>query len=208
MKIDLLCHSSINIISEKRNIYIDPFNVKESRNDASVIFITHSHYDHFSEEDILKVKDSETEIVITNDLLEKTIKLGFEKDKIHTVIPNEEYSVKGINFRTIPAYNTNKKFHPKENNWVGYILNIEGISCYIAGDTDITEENKKVKCDIALVPIGGTYTMNYMEAAELVNIIKPKKTIPIHYGEIVGKKEDAKEFEKLINKSIECEVLI
>ena len=94
--------------------------------------------------------------------------------------------VQGIKFETIPAYNTNKTFHPKENGWVGYIITLDDIRYYIAGDTDITEENKKVKCDVAFVPVGGTYTMNFKEAANLINEIKPKIAVPTHYGSVVG----------------------
>lgn len=208
MKIKILCHSSIKIESQGTIIYIDPFKIKEANHDADIIAITHSHYDHFSEEDILKVKNEETKIIITNDLLEKTLKLGFNKEDIIIASPNNSYKVLGIQANTIQAYNENKKFHPREKNWVGYILNIENQKVYIAGDTDITEENKNIECDIALVPIGGTYTMNYKEAAELINIVKPKKVIPMHYGEIVGDKEDAIKFKKLINENIEVEIQI
>lgn len=207
MKIEVLCHSSIKIISDKI-IYSDPFRIKEEKHDADLIIITHSHYDHFSEEDIKKVKKENTKICITNDLLERTINLGFSKDDIMIVAPNSSYELLGIKINTIPAYNINKKFHPKENNWVGYLLEIKNEIIYIAGDTDITEENKRVKCDIALVPIGGTYTMTYKEAAELVNTVNPKKVIPMHYGEIVGKKEDAIRLKKFIKKDIEVEIQI
>ena len=202
--IEINTQSSIKI----DNIYFDPYLIKEEKHDAKIIFITHSHYDHFSPEDILKVKNKDTKIIVTKDLYEKTIELGFEKTKIYLVEPNMEYKINDIEVKTIPAYNINKKFHPKENNWVGYILSINNVSYYIAGDTDITEENKMVECDIALIPIGGTYTITYEEAASLINIIKPKKVIPTHYAEIVGEKEDAEKFKKLIDSSIECEILI
>lgn len=208
MNIQVLCHSSIKMIEDKMVVYIDPFRIKEEIHDANIIFVTHSHYDHFSPEDILKVKNKDTKIIVTKDLYEKTIELGFEKTKIYLVEPNMEYKINDIEVKTIPAYNINKKFHPKENNWVGYILSINNVSYYIAGDTDITEENKMVECDIALIPIGGTYTITYEEAASLINIIKPKKVIPTHYAEIVGEKEDAEKFKKLIDSSIECEILI
>ena len=166
--IEALCHSSIRIDKEKV-IYIDPFHLKQNYNDADIILITHSHYDHFSEEDIKKVIKSNTKIYVTRDLIEKTKKLGFKENNIILVNPEEKYYEDSIEIRTIRAYNINKNFHPKENNWVGYILKIEDIIYYIAGDTDITEENQNVKCDIAFVPVGGTYTMTAEEAATLIN---------------------------------------
>ena len=205
--IEVLCHSSIKFSKEKI-IYFDPFKIKEEYKDADIIFITHSHYDHFSEEDIEKVRKENTVILITNDLYEKTLNLGFKKENIIIVEPNKEYKIDNIEIKTIPAYNINKKFHLKQNDWVGYIIKIEGITYYIAGDTDITDENKKVKCDVAFVPVGGTYTMNFKEASELINIIKPKITVPIHYGNIVGLKQDAIEFTKLLNKGIESIIMI
>ena len=169
--IEVLCHSSIRF-SKKKIIYFDPFKIEKNYNDADVIFITHDHYDHYSEEDIDKVVKEGTIIVAPEDLLTKLLKKGFERDNMVLVTPNQKYTVKGIEFQTIPAYNVNKQFHPKANEWVGYVLKIEGVTYYIAGDTDITEENKKVKCDVAFVPVGGTFTMDYKEAAELINEIK------------------------------------
>lgn len=208
MKIKVLCHSSIKIESEGKIIYSDPFRIKERKNDADLIIITHSHYDHFSEEDINKVKNEKTKILITSDLFDRTVKLGFKKEDIVVVQPSNIYKFENVNIETIPAYNINKEFHPKENGWVGYILKLKDKKIYIAGDTDITEENKKIKCDIALVPVGGTYTMTYSEAAELINIIKPELAIPIHYAELVGEKDDAKRFKELVNYNIKVEIQI
>ena len=179
-------------------IYFDPFNIKEKYNDADIIFITHSHYDHFSKEDILKCKKDSTIIVITNDIYNEVIDLGFKENNIIKVLPNNNYNIEDIKFSTIPAYNINKPFHPAYNNWVGYLITINNTVYYIAGDTDITEENKQVKCDVAFLPIGGKFTMDYIEAAELTKIIKPKIAFPIHYGTIVGSKEDADKFYELI----------
>ena len=208
MEIEVLCHSSIKITTESEIVYIDPFRIKEEAHDADIIFITHSHYDHFSEEDITKIKNDNTKILVTTDLLERTLELGFYKEDIILVEPNNSYNLSNIKVNTIPAYNINKKFHPKENNWVGYLLNVEDKTVYIAGDTDITDENKQVKCDIALVPVGGTYTMTYQEASELVNTINPKLAIPLHYAELVGTKEDAIKFKELINSNIEVDIQI
>lgn len=205
--IEVLFHSSIRIVREK-TIYIDPFKIQENYNDADLIFITHDHFDHYSEADIDKVRKENTKIIVPKDLLPKVLNFGFESENITTVEPNKEYTVEDIKFETIPAYNIQKQFHPKKNGWVGYIIELDGNRYYIAGDTDITEENKKVKCDVAFVPVGGTYTIDYKEAAELINIIKPKIAVPIHYGDIVGTKQDAIEFIKLLDSRIEGKILM
>ena len=205
--VEVLYHSSIKI-KDNKIIYIDPFKIDKDYNDADIVFITHDHFDHYSEEDIDKVINENTTIIIPEELLTKILRKGINKNAVITVESNKEYMVQGIKFETIPAYNTNKTFHPKENYWVGYIITLDGIRYYIAGDTDITEENKKVKCDVAFVSVGGTYTMNYSEAAELVNIIKPKIAVPIHYGSVVGTKQDATNFIKLLHSSIKGIILM
>ena len=205
--IEVLYHSSIRINIEK-TIYIDPFKIDRNYNDADIVFITHDHYDHYSEEDIDKVINETTTIIIPEELLTKLLRKGINKNAIITVEPNKNYMVQGIKFETISAYNTNKTFHPKENGWVGYIIIINGIRYYIAGDTDITEENKQVKCDVAFVPVGGTYTMDFKEAASLINEIKPKIAIPIHYGSIVGTEQDAIDFIRLLHPEIKGIILM
>ena len=205
--ISIIHHSSIKF-SDNIKIYFDPYKINENNNDADIIFITHNHYDHYSENDIKKIYNANTKFIIPKDLEKELLNLGIKKENIVTVAPNNNYNVLDISFKTIPAYNINKPFHPKENNWVGYLINYNNFTYYIAGDTDITEDNKLIKCDVAFLPIGGKYTMNYKEAAELTNIIKPKIVVPIHYGLIVGTTEDAIEFSKLINKDITCKILI
>ena len=205
--IEVLYHSSIKINKEK-TIYIDPFKIDKDYNDADIVFITHDHFDHYSEEDIDKVINENTTIIIPEELLTKILRKGINKNAVITVESNKEYMVQGIKFETIPAYNTNKTFHPKENDWVGYIITLDGIRYYIAGDTDITEENKKVKCDVAFVPVGGTYTMDFKEAAQLINEIQPKIAVPTHYGSIVGTEQDATDFIKLLHPSIKGIILM
>ena len=206
--INVLCHSAIRLEIDNKIIYIDPYSLTSNANDADLIFITHDHYDHFSIEDIKKVEKSNTIFIIPESMLENAIKSGIKENRIIKIKPNQNYKYENLKIETIPAYNVNKKFHPKENNWVGYLIEYNNVVYYIAGDTDITNENKKVKCDIAFVPIGGTYTMNYKEAAKLINEIKPKIAVPIHYGKIVGTKQDALNFEKLLNEDIKCKIMI
>ena len=205
--IEVLYHSSIRI-SKNKVIYIDPFKIDKNYNDADIVFITHDHYDHYSDEDIDKVINENTTIIIPEKLLTKLLRKGINKNAIITVEPNEKYMIQGIKFETIPSYNTNKTFHPKENGWVGYIITLDDIRYYIAGDTDITEENRKVKCDVAFVPVGGTYTMDFKEAAQLINEIQPKIAVPIHYGSVVGTKQDATDFIKLLHPNIKGIILM
>lgn len=199
--IEVLCHSSIKI-DKHLVIYIDPYKIKKENHDADIIFCTHTHYDHFSEEDILKVKKGNTIFVGTEDSYVKAIKLGFAEDRIIIVEPNQKKEILGIRFETVPAYNIEKQYHPKENLWVGYILEINDIHYYIAGDTDITPEAKSVSCDVAFLPIGGKFTMNAKEAASLINTIEPQIAIPTHYGDIVGTIADVELFEKLVREDI------
>lgn len=196
----VLYHSSIKI----DNIYIDPYNIINEEK-ADYIFITHSHYDHLSLDDIKKLLKKETIIICTKDSYE-SLRNNLIENEIIIVEPNNDYKVNNISFKTVNSYNKNKTFHPKDNNWVGYIINYNNINYYIAGDTDYIEELNNINCDIAFIPIGGTYTMNYEEAASLVNNIKPKKVIPTHYNAIVGSKLDEEKFINLVNKDIDIEI--
>ena len=205
--IQVLCHSSIRM-KRDRTIYFDPFQINHDYNDADILLITHDHYDHYSEEDIDRVVKKDTIVVAPMDLKEKLLNHGFQIEQIVLVEPNQNYQIKGIEVHTIPAYNTNKAFHKKEYGWVGYLIMLDEITYYIAGDTDITEENLQVRCDVAFVPVGGTYTMTYEEAARLVNQIHPKIAVPIHYGSIVGTKEDGKKFSELLDPDITCHIFI
>ena len=181
--------SSIKIILNKI-IYFDPYKIDNKNNDADIIFITHNHYDHFDIDSINNIKKDST-IIIAPKTMENDVRKIEVKDYIF-LNPNEEINIDDINIKTIPSYNILKPFHPRRNNWLGYIVTYNNITYYIAGDTDKTKEAEKVICDIALIPIGGTFTMNVKEAAKLINIIKPKIVIPTHYGSIVGSIKDGK----------------
>lgn len=200
--IDVLTHSSIRIRYGSGSIYFDPFHVKEDYHDASYILVTHDHYDHFSQEDIRKVCRGDTILIAPEKMADKAMALSGTVGKVVTVRPGESCSIDGLEIETLPAYNTLKPFHPKTAGWVGYIVILDGQRIYVAGDTDITKENKEVACDIALVPVGGTYTMDARKAAKLVNTIRPKIAVPTHYGDIVGKEEDAETFAMNVDSDI------
>lgn len=206
MNIKINTHSSIKIITNK-NIYIDPYKINENTNDADYIFITHEHYDHYDLDSINKIKKNNTKLIVPNSMINKVFG-KYNMDNVIGVDPKGTYQIDDLIFETIRSYNIEKTFHPKEKNWVGYIFNIKNKKIYIAGDTDITDDNKNIKCDIALLPIGGTYTMNPKEAAILTNIIKPSIVIPIHYGTVAGSYKDEEIFIQEVNNNIEVKLLM
>ena len=204
--IEVFTQSSIRIKGSMGTIYADPFRMTGSPKDADYIFITHDHYDHYSPEDIAKVISVGKTVIVAPKKLVTTIQrdiAGFSE--VIPVSPGGTYEVGGIKFDTVVSYNLNKSFHPKESGWCGYVLDVDGTKIYIAGDTDATEEAKQVSCDVAMVPIGGTYTMTPTEAAALINKICPKAAIPTHFGSIVGSPKDADIFEKHVDASITVE---
>lgn len=188
-------------------LYFDPLEV-EGKHDADYIFITHSHFDHFSLLAILELKNEHTVFVTPKDIVEELLSIGISEEYIIIVKPNMTFALKNLEFKTIPAYNLHKKNHPKDAGWVSYIVTLDQVVYYIAGDTDVTKEAKEVKCDVAFIPVGGTYTMDCLEAATLCNIIKPKLAIPTHYGYVVGSKKDAEIFKKRLDKDIACKIFI
>ena len=200
--------NSIRIEDEGRVIYIDPFDMEGEPHDAGLIFITHDHYDHFSPEDIAKIAGKDTVLVVPEKMEKKAGKVSGIVSRIVTVTPNDKAEIDGLKVETVPSYNILKPFHPKSAGWVGYILTVGGKRIFIAGDTDATDEIKKVQCDIALVPIGGTYTMDAKKAAELINTIQPEVAIPVHYGTIVGKPADGDVFAANVKEPVKVEIKI
>jgi L-ascorbate metabolism protein UlaG (beta-lactamase superfamily) len=195
-----LGHDTFKIVGEKV-IYTDPFQIAQP-DKADIILITHEHYDHFSPEDIKKILDPDTVLVLPKDCAGKI------KAKEIVVKPGDKITVEGIEIEAVPSYNTNKKFHPKEKGWVGYIFKVSGKRFYIAGDTDYIPEMKTFKdIDIALLPVSGTYVMDAREAVQAALDINPKIAIPMHYGSIVGSESDAKYFADALKGKIEVVIL-
>lgn len=183
-------HATIMIKAEK-TIYFDPFELPAGTEKADIVLITHDHYDHFSPDDLKKIQKENTVIISTPDVIAKV------KGEKKEILPGEEFTIYGIKIQAVPAYNIDKKFHPRERNWVGYIVEINEVRIYHAGDTDFIPEMKTLgKINIVLLPVGGTYTMNASEAAQAANTISPSAAIPIHWGSIIGSQRDAETFKK------------
>lgn len=195
-KISWLGHASIRIEGEK-TIYLDPWNIGVDLPAADLVLITHSHYDHCSAGDVEKIRSADTVIYAPADC-EPGLGPAFIAVK-----PGWKGAVGGVSLEAVPAYNLEKKFHPRSNNWVGYIIEMGGERIYVAGDTDAVPEMDAVKADVVVVPVGGTYTMNAEEAAAAVDRIGPSLAIPVHFGEVVGTRRDAEKFKELCRTPVE-----
>lgn len=186
IKLYWLGHASFKLDVDGTLIYFDPWKVKKDR--ANLILITHSHFDHLSLDDVRKVQTKETTIVATKDSASKL------SGDVRIIAAGDVIDFEGVSIEAVPSYNIGKNYHPKTSGWVGYIVTVDGIRIYHAGDTDRIEEMRKLKVDIALLPVGGTYTMSADEAAGIANEFKPRIAIPMHWGSIVGSEADAHRF--------------
>ncbi|MBF0468763.1 MAG: MBL fold metallo-hydrolase [Desulfamplus sp.] len=234
-KIQWLGHDCMRIDADSV-IYFDPYEIDPGIN-ASIILITHDHYDHCSIEDVKKILGQDTVIVTEKDSakkLEKQLGKAFE-GKIEVVAPGQSITVKGIVIDAVPSYNINKKFHPKNKNWLGFVVSVPSsqltesgteqlaksgteqledsgtkgdvIKFYHAGDTDLIPEMSQIKCDVAFLPVSGTYVMTAKEAVLAALEIMPRLAIPMHYGALVGTEEDAQIFQKALEGKIETLIL-
>lgn len=192
-----LGHASFFLDVDGKNIYIDPWKLGPNPPKADLILITHSHHDHYSPADIEKINTPETQLVGPADVCVAYTGLT------RVVVPGEKIQINDFVIDVLPAYNRTKQYHPRENGWVGYnILLKNGIRIYHTGDTDFIPEMSGVQTDILLLPIGGTYTMDAVAAAEAVNTIAPELVIPMHWGDIVGSIADVKAFQQLVNTTV------
>jgi L-ascorbate metabolism protein UlaG (beta-lactamase superfamily) len=198
-KINWLGHDGFRIDTEK-TVYFDPFQIAGGPR-ADLILISHDHFDHCSPEDVEKIQDSQTVIVTEKDSAKKL------SGDVRVLKPGDSLRVDDINIQAVPSYNTDKDFHPKANNWLGFIVEIEGITVYHAGDADFIPEMKDMEVDIALLPVSGTYVMTSSQAVKAAQAIHPKLAIPMHYGAIVGDEQDAFNFKKALEGEVEVLIL-
>lgn len=203
--IRVLTHSSIKIccLLNDTRIYFDPFEILDDLHDATAVFITHSHYDHYSPKDLKKIGNSKTGYVVPPDLAARIKEdLHLRDDQVIVAEVGKVGMARGVQFTALPAATPGRPYHPRENNWCGYLCQINRRYYYVAGDTDNLPELHDIECDVAFVPVGGTYTMDVQQAADLINAIHPKAAVPTHYGTVVGDMGDGARFAELVDEDI------
>lgn len=204
IEIERECHDCFKVKAGGMVAYFDPFNIKNPEK-ADLILISHEHYDHLSLEDLEKILKDDTFVFIPPVAHPPLLQLERDLNNLIVMGPGEKYFGETFEVETIPAYNVDKfrrpgeVFHPKEDGRIGFVLTIGGKRVYHAGDTDLIEEMGGLKdIDIALLPVSGKFVMTVEEAARAAGIIKPKVAIPMHWGEIIGTREDAEKFREMV----------
>lgn len=197
----VLYHSSIKI----DDIFIDPYKIVSDYK-AKFIFITHAHYDHYSLDDINKIVTAKTIFVAPSDVA-ADLRKHF-KNEIVEMKPYQEAVIDNLKVQAFPSYNVGKNFHKKEYNWLGYLIEYNDVKYAILGDCDENEDNRKIKCDVLIIPIGGTFTMDGKEAAHLAKTINPRLVIPDHYNAIVGTKGNEREFIEALDGGLDYEIFL
>lgn len=210
LAITWLGHAGFRVSGGGVELVFDPYLIKmRKERPANLVFITHEHFDHLSPQDIAKVSSREKTVIVAS----KNCMAGLRgvpcRETLH-VAPSDEGQVSGVKYRAVPAYNTNKYraagivYHPPEYGGVGFVVDVAGVRIYHPGDTDVIPEMKALgRIDVAFLPVSGTYVMTAAEAAEAANLINPDLAIPMHYGVIVGSKNDAIEFKRLAKCRVE-----
>lgn len=198
-RIHWLGHDAFRIDGPKV-IYFDPFQIKGGP-EADLVLISHDHFDHCSPEDVAKIRKQDTVIVTEKDSAKKLT------GDIRVLKPGETTEVEGVKIEAVPAYNTDKDFHPRKKEWLGFLVEVDGVRVYHAGDTDFIPEMEGMKVDIALLPVSGTYVMTADQAVKAAKAIQPKVAIPMHYGAIVGDEKDASAFQTALAGTIDVTLL-
>lgn len=201
-----LGHASFRLQSAGAVVYFDPRNIKDAIT-ADVICVTHGHFDHLSVEDLGKVARAGTVILCPASCVDRARAAVPSKVSVRSMAPGQTLRLGAITVEAVPSYNTNKPNHPREAGNLGFVVGLGGQRTYFAGDTDLIPEMAGIRCDFALLPVGGTYTMDAAEAAKAAGMIKPRMAVPMHWGEVVGTRKDAERFVELLPEGIQGVIL-
>jgi L-ascorbate metabolism protein UlaG (beta-lactamase superfamily) len=180
-------------------IYIDPTSLGSEQPQADVILISHEHDDHYSPSTLKQISGPETVIVTSQRVAARLEKVDGIEGQVWALQPGERTTVGEVGIETVPAYNVNKSYHPKSAGNLGFIVTWRGERLYFAGDTDRIPEMAEVQCDVALLPIGGTYTMGVEQAAQAAADIGPRVAVPMH-----KRNADPEQFRSLCD----CQVVV
>ena len=195
-----LGHDSFRLDTPQGPVYFDPFQIAGGP-PATLVLASHDHFDHCVAEEVDKVRGPNTVVVTEADCARK-LGRGAKVMK-----PGDTLRVGDIEVRAVPAYNTDKQFHPKANGWLGFVVTVGGVSLYHAGDTDFIPEMDGLEVDVALLTVSGTYVMTAEQAALAALAIKPRLVIPMHYGAIVGEAGDAQRLAQALEGRVPVRVL-
>ncbi len=188
VSIQWLGHASFRLAGGESVVYIDPWKLADPAPDADVVFVSHSHHDHCSPDDVQAVSNDRTVVVAPADTIEAL-------HATNAITPGEGWTIRDVTVEAVAAYNVGKRFHPRDNNWLGALLTLADRRVYYAGDTDlIPEMSDLADVDVALLPVGGTYTLTAREAVDACRAVAPRLAIPYHWGDIVGERSDAERF--------------
>jgi len=188
VEIKWIRHASFRVAGAEAVVYVDPWKLPDAPHDADIVLVSHGHYDHCSPPDIAKVSKADTSVIAPADTIEQL-------HAANAVTPGETLTIRDVTVEAVAAYNVGKRFHPRGNNWIGAVITVDGRRIYYAGDTDLVEEMSSLAAiDVALLPVGGTYTLDAAEAAKACRAIGCKAAIPYHWGDIVGSAADAERF--------------
>jgi L-ascorbate metabolism protein UlaG (beta-lactamase superfamily) len=196
-----LGHSSFRL-SGSRIIYFDPWEAGGPA--ADLILITHDHFDHCDPPTVKTLCGPRTRIVTEPASAARLKAEGF--NQVTVMAPGDEIEIAGVGLKAVPAYNTNKDFHPREKNYLGFVVTLDGLSLYHAGDTDRIEEMKGLKAQVALLPVSGTYVMTAEEAVQAALDLSPAMVIPMHFNKIVGDESMAKAFAEALKGRLDVEI--